>query len=531
MFLAVPCGILLLTGLVIPVQNRLRENVGLSWLIATVSAGAVLVWSIYSAWIPDQEITLLPTVTVGSYPLVFVFDRSVAALFITLSSVYFMTMVTLVSEFSVDRGIGQFLLLIAIVGVAFLSAASKSIWNFIFCWTLYDLITGSRQFRATGERKDREARLGLYGLRLFAVFLLTVSFAITARKIWLATAASGAAYIPALLAVLAAGIRSGVLPPHQSGLSIAGMPPKAETLGRVIGILIVVPVYLRVEMAGFPPAVLSWLRFFTVLAGIAGCAGWLLSNRSEVGRNFFLLICAVYPLAGALSGSPTAALIFSVVYPIAAIAIYHHFANYVVIRVLLVFFLLLFSGLPFTPAAAGWPYLIEAGISFFTAGLILTQAVAMIGYALSILRPRAYDPGATDRWTRTGFPFTYAILFASGVFAAYTGWGYAGKAGDFRLMIWTGGTIFLFGAFYYRYRTSESYHDLNLWAREVAGRTTVFLIRLIDFSGFGFLTRPAYRLLTGANGLIAAALESEGGLIWEILLLIVILVGVAAGTV
>ena len=119
--------------------------------------------------------------------------------------------------------------------------------------------------------------------------------------------------------------------------------------------------------------------------------------------------------------------------------------------------------------------------------------------------------------------FTYAILFASGVFAAYTGWGYAGRAGDFRLMIWTGGTIFLFGAFYYRYRTSESYHDLNLWAREVAGRTTVFLIRLIDFSGFGFLTRPAYRLLTGANGLIAAALESEGGLIWEILLLIVIL--------
>ena len=116
-----------MTGLVIPVQNRLRENVGLSWLIATVSAGAVLVWSIYSAWIPDQEITLLPTVTVGSYPLVFVFDRSVAALFITLSSVYFMTMVTLVSEFSVDRGIGQFLLLIAIVGVAFLSAASKNI--------------------------------------------------------------------------------------------------------------------------------------------------------------------------------------------------------------------------------------------------------------------------------------------------------------------------------------------------------------------------------------------------------------------
>lgn len=151
----------------------------------------------------------------------------------------------------------------------------------------------------------------------------------------------------------------------------------------------------------------------------------------------------------------------------------------------------------------------------------------MIGYVLSILRPRAYDPGVTDRWTRTGFPFTYVILFASGVFAAYTGWGYAARAGDFRLMIWTGGTIFLFGALYYRYRTSEAYHDLNLWAREIVGRTTVLLIRLIDFSGFGALIRPAYRVLTGMNGLIVSALESEGGMLWEILLLIVILVGVA----
>ena len=254
MFLAVPCGILVFCALVVPIQDRLRKNIGFSWLFVTIAAGLIWAWTIYGFWLSNRELTLLPTVTVGSYPIKFLFDRSTAALFIGISSIYLTTMVTMVAQFEVDRGVVEFIALPAVMFVAFLSAAANDVWVLVLSWTVYDLAAGA--FFLTGERKrgfDRKT-VAMMALNLFSTFLLAVGFEIQVRSVWRADAAAGASYFSPLLKILAAGVRSGVLPPHQNGRTVPDHTAKAEMLIRLIGLIIVFPVYLRMEPAAFPAA-------------------------------------------------------------------------------------------------------------------------------------------------------------------------------------------------------------------------------------------------------------------------------------
>lgn len=528
MFLAVPCGILVLCALVVPIQDRLRKNVGFSWLFVTIAAGLIWAWTIYGFWLSNRELTLLPTVTVGSYPIKFLFDRSTAALFIGISSIYLTTMVTMVAQFEVDRGVVEFIALPAVMFVAFLSAAANDVWVLVLSWTVYDLAAGA--FFLTGERKrgfDRKT-VAMMALNLFSTFLLAVGFEIQVRSVWRADAAAGASYFSPLLKILAAGVRSGVLPPHQNGRTVPDHTAKAEMLVRLIGLIIAFPVYLRMEPAAFPASVLLPLRILAAAALLIGCGGWILSNRSVVGMNFFLIYCAALPFVSALRSDAQAVLMFSVTLPIAAVAIFYHAANYRIVQAILIGFLALFSGFPFTPLAGAWARILDESVSVFNIGLGLAQCLMIVGYVLSIIRPRAYEPEFNDRWTRTGFPITYLVLFVSGVFAAYTGWNYRGQAGDFGIALGVIVIMAVLGSFYYRYRISGSYRDLNVWARTIANRTTDLFDGLIGLSWGGAALRPVYWFLSHAQGLLSRTLENEGGLLWEILLLIAIVILIAS---
>lgn len=531
MFLAVPCAVLALCALVVPIQDRLRKNVGFSWLFVTVAAGLVWGWTIYGFWLPDHELTLQPMLTVGSYPIRFLFDRSTAALFIAISSIYLTTMITMVAQFEVDRGVVEFIILPVVMLVAFLSAAANDVWVLILTWTIYDLAVAA--FYLTGDRKrsfDRRMA-ATFALNLFSTFLLTVGFEMQTRFVWRTDPAEIAAYLPTLIKILAAGVRSGVLPPHQNGKTVPDNAAKAEMLIRLIGLMIVFPVYLTLEPTAFPASVVVPLRMIAALALLISCGGWILSNRSVVGMNYFLIYCAALPFVSALRSDARAVLMFGVTLPIAATAIFCHGANYRIVQAILIGFLLLISGFPFTPLADAWAGVLDESVSIFNIGLGFAQCLMIIGYVLSILRPRAYDPEYNDRWTRTGFPITYLVLLMSGVFAALTGWDYRGQFGDLGITIGVFVIFAVLGSFYYRYRISGSYRDINVWARTIATRTTGIFDGMIGLSWVGAALRPIYFLLFHAQRLLSHTLENEGGLLWEILLLmaIVILIVTQAG--
>lgn len=531
MFLAVPVGILAFVSALIPVQNQIRRNVGLSWLIGTITAGFVWLWSLYAAFLPTRELTLLPSLTVGSYPLKFILDPASVALAITMTSIYAVTFLTIITRFEVDQGASQFVFLPLLALAAYLSIAANSLWVVALSWTLFDLIEVAFRARTSGKPISETLSFADGAFRVLSVFLIAVSFAIEMRGIWIETATNSFPYLPRLLVLIAAGARSGVIPPRQNGNTVPDLTAKAEIFTRMAGLLIVFPLLIRTNLGSgneaLPNAVIQVLRWFVPIAGLIASGGWILSNRAVIGMNFFLIYNAALPFAAALRSNSAAALGFSVIPLFAAAAIIHHNSNYRIIRVMLGLFLVLMSGFPYTPTAGLWSGILDEGFSLYNTVAIFTHSIVMIGFSVSIIRKRAYDPELTDRWTRTGFPFLYALLFASAVYAAFFGWGYRGEFGG----IHNAGGVFammVFGSiFYYHYRMSPNYSDWNIWARAISAKTTAFLNGWIEFRNGGVVLRTVGVILVWFDRRISEPLERSGGLLWEILFLIAILIFIA----
>lgn len=530
MFLAIPCLILAGVCVVILPVYRIKRNLGVTWLITTVAAVGVLGWSVYSAYLPDRELVLLPSVSVGSYPLRFVFDRMTSALFITISAVFLLTLVTIISQFDVNSGIAQFLLMCAMTLVAFLTAAAADIWIALFCWMLFDVLSAAGRIRHGYNRSFAVQLDVIFLLRFFSTFLLGIAFAMQMREVWLFNAASFDPGVVTALILSAGAIRSGVLPLHQSDATVSDRYAKPETLARVLGNLIVLPVYLRLEPVTLPYNAVAWLRFFAVAAALVGSLGWLLSNRSVIGMNYFLIATAAYPLMAAMRFEKTAVVMYGAVFSVAAIAIFLHVINYRIVQLLLIGFLLLMSGVPMTPLAPGWTLIFDPYPSSLNGILVLSHSILLIGYGLSILRPRAYDPELLDRWVRTAYPFAYGLVFAATLFAAETGWAFWGETGSLETSVATVGGILLLGLIFYRYRTDRRYPEWHLWIQQLAVRTTSFLDELIGLRWAASMFRPVYGWFAGGYGLVSDALERDGGVVWEILLPIVILIAIAGRT-
>lgn len=531
MFLAVPVGILAFISALIPIQNRIHRNVGLSWLMGTIASGLVWLWSLYAAFLPTGSITLLPSVTVGSYPLKFILDSATVALAITLSSIYAMTFLTMITRFEVNQGVAQFVFLPVLALASYLCIAANSLWVIALSWTLFDLTETIFRVRMSEKSIRGGLAFSTGAFRVLSTFLVTVSYAVELRGIWIETAPISLPYLPRLLVLIAAGLRSGVIPPHQNGATVSDSNAKAEIFTRMAGLLIVFPLLIRTDLGSgneaIPNAMTQLFSWVVLIAGLVACGGWILSNRSVVGMNFFLLYNAALPFAVALRSNSSAALGFSIVPLFAEAAMIHHNSNYRIIRFMLGLFLILMSGFPYTPTAGLWSGILDEGFSLYNTAIIFTHSVILIGFAISIIRERAYDPELTDRWTRTGFPFLYALIFASAVYAAVFGWGFRGEFGGIHN---AGGvfTMMILGGFiYYQYRMSPNYRDWNIWARTISAKTTTFLNERIELKGGGALFRSAGAILVWIDRQISEPLERNGGLLWEILYLIAILIFIA----
>jgi hypothetical protein len=311
--------------------------------------------------------------------------------------------------------------------------------------------------------------------------------------------------------LLAAGLRLGVLPLHTPFL--VGLPSRRGlgTLLRLVPAASSLVLLARTASAGAPARSEPLLLGITGLAALYGAIYWAGARDELDGRQFWILGMAALSMTAAVRAQMEASLALGVALLLSGGLLFLFSARHRYLLPIAALGLLSFSGLPFTPAWQG-VRLYANPFRAWDVIFLIAQALFLAGYAYHAFRPGPQLTRA-ERWIWLIYPWGLILLPLTSFLIAW--WGMPAS--------------------------SQSPPLVGSWPSLAAAGLAIILLvlgeripplppRLVSSLRAVFSLSWLYQLLWGVYrfvgrfvALINQILEGEGGILWTILLLTLML--------
>jgi len=309
-----------------------------------------------------------------------------------------------------------------------------------------------------------------------------------------------------LYLLLAASLRLGVLPLQ---VPFSGEIPNRRGLSTLLSLATAAAALMllaRVAVNGAPEDLRTGLLALATLSSLYAGIAWLNAGDELKGRPFWILGGACLAFAAAVRGLPAASLAWSLATLLSGGLLFLVSAYQRLILVLLVAGLLGFSGLPFTPAWQG-VRLFSAPFSFWLVFFLFGHALLLAGYLRHSLRAGAALQGV-ERWVWIIYP-----------------WGLIWLPITHNLITWWGHTRVEFPQLFSSWPAVLSAALVGiLYVADRLGYVLPekWLSNAQAFLSFNWLYRilwSLYHSLGRAVRFVNLILEGEGGILWTLLLL------------
>jgi hypothetical protein len=177
------------------------------------------------------------------------------------------------------------------------------------------------------------------------------------------------------------------------------------------------------------------------------------------------------------------------------------------------------TGLPFTPAASGWTGLLVKPFTLLSLIFIVALALLLVGYLRHAFRP-GDSLAAMDRWIQVVYPTGLLILVISQWLTGVLGW-----SSSFTVGIWWGSllaSILAAGIFFgviglRRIQVPAAYSQS--WLSILLERSGDRLAAFFRLEWVYSLLRLFYLIAQRLIQFLTAILEGDGGVLWVLLLL------------
>ncbi len=517
MLILLPVVLLTLAAAVIFIVQRIRPSFGYAWLVATGAcllawiALIVLRWRypialILPGWLPVEGLSnaLLFQLDSFSWPYAFSLSSLVLAIILTAGA-------RLRYQSNPDAWAGS----MAIGGVSVLATMAINPLGLILSWTAIDLIElGVLLFNIHERRLGRGAVIA-FSVRVVGTMLI-VGGMLRSRSLGVPLVLTEIRPEVGLYLLLAVGLRLGVLPLH---VPYAQEVPIRRGLGTMLRLA--APAASLVLLARLPaqsiPAEWSTpLLALTALAVLYGAAMWLVETDELRGRPYWLVALSGLAIGCVIQGQPVASLAWGVAMLLCGSVLFLYSASQPRLPWTPLLAMVGLTGLPFTPAADGWRGLLLPPYDGMDVAFILAAACLLGGYFRQLVRPRDAMAGL-EGWAQLVYVLGLVVLVLGQWLIGAFGW-----QGSFGPGLWYlsplplllvalgwAGTHFWGGPF------NRSTSWLVALGRRV-GEILAVILRL-DWM-YAFLG-VCYRLIQRLVGFFTVILEGDGGVLWTLLLL------------
>ena len=511
-FPIIALSILLVTAVGLIVLNSTRSGFAYSWLIATL--GILLAWPLlfFSRLAIPQVIEIIPWRPEFLYPAspIMVIDQiswpfSIALITIALSTL--LTSVVRSSEVWTDW---FSVLVVTVFGI--LAVLAGNPLTLILGWAALDLIELIIYLWRIDIRVWREHVIVVFSVRIGGIWLLLLGSTFTGmfEMTWLFANITQQASV---LLIFAASIRLGAI---YFGGAYGRDYPFSRGLGTLLRLAPAgssLMLLARIAVVGVSGSLMLFLLIIVVFVALFAGYAWLFAKSEIDGQPYWILGMTAFSIVSCIEGLPESSLSWGLAMLFSGALLLLYSVRYRYLIVMIIFGLLGFSGLPLTPLWNGMNQYSSPNKTLLVL-LIIPHAMLLAGYMWQALKEgRKITEG--ERWIRVVYPWGLALLPLA--YFIVGDWGY-------QSLQLTDGSLLMFMA---------SITTLLLTAGIIIGlrsgykipnRVSSVIVSFFSMEWLRSFSWSMFQLLGRIVNLLQSVLEGEGGVLWAILLLILILV-------
>ncbi len=505
--------------------RRLQRGTGYAWLtsllLTLITWGGVL--AIHWAQLPALTFTpWRPFDMQNADPIVFAWDAISWPLGLGLVSLALAMIITAPARLQQQSSPLTWSANLSITALGLLAVLAATPMATILAWTLLDLVEVVLLTRLVADRHMKSQVIVAFGAKVSGTLFLLWAM-IQSQS---AGAPLSYANIQPPLGVyllLATGLRLGVLPlnlPYSRALPIQrGL----TTMLRMTAQLSTLVILARMSASSLSE---NWIRLllpFTALAVLYGAIMWATAKNELEGRRYWCIAFAGLAVGSVLQNNPSAVVVWGLACIISGGIIMFFSVRTKLLLFIPVIGLIGFAGLPFTPAAGGMIGLMAAPYIFWDFLFLIGLAILIAGYVRLSLLPGESMEGL-ERWVFGVYPPGLILLALSGWLITVLG-----NSGGLNSGVWwaSAAAIILAAGIFWFLRVVK---PLPVKVGSETSMITTAIHSVSSVLSAIFRLNWAYRIMWGAFQtlqrlieFITHVLEGEGGVLWALLLLALLL--------
>jgi hypothetical protein len=525
-----PVVLLVLASLGIVILQQARPSIGYAWLIGAVLGMATVAAVLFLRWRLPLQVTVEQWRAFAglSNPIAFQLDLSSWPYVFGLAVLAAAFMLTDAARLESEGRPFNWAAGLSLTGLGMLAVMSANPITLVVTWTAVDLVESVMIISAgVGTRM---------GAQTVTVFFVRVTGTLLVIAAVLFARSRGILFdltpIPSLLAIfmlLAVGLRLGVLPLNIPYTTEAYAWRGLGNVMRMIG-----PASSLVVLGRMPEQVVpvEWKALFLALSAMAAIYGavmWLVAEDEIQGRPYWLITLAALAVASVINGSPRASIAWGMALIFSGSVLFFFSARRRQILFIPLLGILGVAGLPYSPAAAGWPGVVSGPITLFSLLFVLSVLCLVWGYLRHTMRPRE-ELYRMERWVHTIYPTGLMFLVLGQWVTGVFGWPGSLTTGVW----WAAIALALVGAFggilaFFFRRVLASGPMPVRWFIVFAQRAGGVLGAILRLNWLYQFLNWLYRVLQSLIQLLTAMLEGDGGILWTLVMLALLISLVQAG--
>ena len=525
MLVLLPVFLLVVTLIVLFALSRFKQATGLVWLISVTAA--ILTWVIILVQRFVQPAPFFLTewylgegATTG---LIFQLDQSSWSYAFGLVTLILAILLTETSRFEFQTNFEGWVGSLAVTVGGLLAVLAETPLALILAWTIIDIFEMIIMLRTVERQEQKQQAVIAFSARLAGILMV----------IWAVLESRGrgqgltlTSYPPeaGIFLLIAAGLRLGVVPLH---LPYTEEPRLRRGLGTAIRLA--APVSSLVLLSRLPPTVAppAWSPYFlifTSLAAVYGSVRWLTGKDELSARPYWIIALAGVAIGSAVRGRPMAALAWGTALLFAGGAVFLFSARNRLLRAIFILCWIGLSGLPFTPAASGWQGLVVLPFNLLDIVNILVYSMLLLGFLRYVL-----TPGSTleemEGWAKVVYSLGLVIFIVSYWLVGVFGW-----EGSFTLGNWWGSTISVvlclgggIGIWLLNRRSRWPMEINEGWFILFVRKVSAIIGQVLNLNWLYQFAAFIFRIMQRLVNFVALILEGEGGILWALVLLVLII--------
>jgi hypothetical protein len=532
MLVLLPVVILVFSAAVILILQRVRPGFGYTWLIASGSSlvtwGLVLyfhwrnpaVFSLFG-WQPIQPLSSSLSFHLDSISWPFAF--SMASLLVA---------VILTSSARLQSGSNpqSWAASLVISGAGILSILAANPLTLILTWTAIDLIELVARLGTNADIQLSQQSTIAFSIRISGTLVLVWAMILSSAQGQILSFENVLPGVGIFLLV-AGGLRLGVVPLHLPYTHENRTRRGVGSILRLASPASSLVLLARMPSAAVPGKLVPYLLLFAAMAALYGAAMWFWAENELRGRPYWVIALAGIAFSCAIRGESHAVISWGVVMILAGGLIFLFSARNKLMIIIPLAGCLTISGLPFTPAVSGWNGIFSGSFNGLSLGFLAAYLLLLLGYLRFSLQ-EGESIADMEGWIQVIYPFGLILS----VLALWT-IGIIGWKGSFTIGLWWAGLISTAltaaGLFWILRGNRARIGKIaeQEWLVILARRLGRFLAALVRLGWFYSILRVLYRLIQQMVMVLTAIFEGDGGMLWAILLLTILISIIKTGAI